>query len=32
GQAALAAEGLRLKSLFLLEHISIHPAPLERQP
>ena len=30
GQAALAAEGLRLKSLFLLEHISIHPAPLER--
>ena len=32
GHAALAAAGLRLKSLFLLEHISTHPAPLERQP
>lgn len=29
GQAALAAEGLRLKTLFLLEHIS---TPLEHQP
>lgn len=29
GQAALAAAGLRLKALFLLEHIS---TPLERQP
>ncbi|MXY62054.1 MAG: orotate phosphoribosyltransferase [Synechococcus sp. SB0665_bin_28] len=32
GHAALAAAGLRLKALFLLEHISTHPAPLERQP
>ncbi len=29
GSAALATAGLRLKALFLLEHISTHPAPLE---
>ena len=32
GPAALAAAGLRFKALFLLEHISAHPAPLEHQP
>ncbi len=32
GSAALATAGLRLKALFLLEHISTHPAPLEHQP
>ncbi len=32
GSAALATAGLSLKALFLLEHISTHPAPLEHQP
>ena len=32
GSAALATAGLRLKALFLLEHISTRPAPLEHQP
>ncbi len=32
GSAALATAGLRLKALFLLEHISTHSAPLEHQP
>ena len=32
GLAALAAAGLRLKALFLLEHISTHTGSLEHQP